>query len=212
MMKNLIIKIVFIAALFSINQPAFSQQNTDGKFLFKMWFFVEHVNQHSRKEDDFPVKDSSLFSLFEAAINIKCDTLKSNGFTSNYTFLSVAPLKNNSSRNDSALTYSKTTQLLYASVPVNNCEGYVLCVNTISGRSYRLQGFYGNDFFSFLQEVKEEYQKTFSKSLSTKSFLKNYYVEGMDFNCINKGLSSGEVYPKKYPCLKKCSDFIITIH
>jgi hypothetical protein len=122
-------------------------------------------------------------------------------------------MKNNKLINDSAITYdTKTRYLGYVSIPVYNCNdlGYVLCVNTISGRSYRLQGFYGNDFFSLLEDVKEEYQKSNGKRLSTKSFLKNYSVEGIDFKCIYKGLRSGDV--KDYPCLKSCSDFTIIVH
>jgi hypothetical protein len=212
-MKNLIIKLILITASLSTNQITFCQLTTDGKFLFKMWFFIEHVNQQARMENDFPMKDSTLFSMFNSTIDLKMDTLGKKGFDNNFIFLSVAKMKNNMLVNDSAITYnSKTKYLGYVSIPVYNCNdlGYVLCVNSISGKSYRLQGFYGNDFFSLLQEIKEDYKKSNNKWLSTKSFLKNYGVDGIDFECIYKGLGSGDA--KDYPCLRSCSDFTITIH
>lgn len=162
--------------------------------------------------NDFPVKDSSLFYLYESTINLKLDTLNSKGFPSDYLFLSVVPLKDNKVINDSALTYNRTNHLSYLSIPINNCEGYILCINKSSGRSFRIQGFYGNDFLTLLQEVKEESMKSREKKLSTKSFLHNYSVEGLDFKCIYKGLRSGEKDTKKFPCLKNCSDFTIVIH
>jgi hypothetical protein len=85
-MKNLVIKIILVTVLISINRIAFCQQSTDGEFLFKMWFFIEHVNNHSRTEKDFPVKDSALFSLFDSVVDLKLDTLKSKGFDSIIVF------------------------------------------------------------------------------------------------------------------------------
>jgi hypothetical protein len=32
--------------LISTCQVGYSQESTDAKFLFKMWFYIEHVNQH----------------------------------------------------------------------------------------------------------------------------------------------------------------------
>ena len=98
------------------------------------------------------------------------------------------------------------------SIPVNKYIGqYVIAINPRTGRSYRLSGFNGNDFLGFLSDFKEEFKQKNKSRLSNKKFLKGYYVEGIDFNCLYKGLKAQEVDRYKYPCLIRCSD-PVSIH
>ncbi len=210
-------KIIIIIIFFVCSCRVLSQQTTDGNFLFKIWFFIEKVNTKSREAVQYPIKDSSLFSFFNKNINLKTDTLKSKGFSKNYIFLSVMVLKDNKIINDSAISFSKTSLLEYLSIPVNDCDGYLLCINTSTGTSYRLKGFLGNDFLILLKDVKGEFNnKAYNQeqklTLSTKVFLKNYSVDGLDFKCIYQGLISGETDSKKYPCLTSCRNAIIVVH
>lgn len=211
-MNSMIIKIVMVGIFTGISLKGFSQTKTDGIFLFKMWFYIEHINKSPRIGNDYPIKDSSLFHLYQTAVKIKPDTLTKNKFTENYIFLSIAPVVDKKIIIDSVLSYNKTKQLAFVSIPVDNCNGYVLCVNVTSGKSYRLRGFYGNDFMELLNEVKAEYLAAYNKKLSTKEFLKKYSVTGINFSCLYQGLSSGNSDTKKYPCLERCSDLIITVH
>lgn len=206
-------KIISVILLLHVCESGYCQLNTDGEYLLKMWFFIEHENIKSPYSTQFLVKDSSLFLLFERDINLRFDTLQSQGFNSDYIFLSVAFLKNDKEPDDSILIYdNKTMYLDYLSTPANNCDGYVLVINTVTGTSFRLGGFSGNDFLSLFQEIKEKYWETNNKHLSMKRFLKTYSIEGMDFNCIYKGLTSKKADEQKYSCLKHCKDYVIVIH
>jgi len=200
----------FLIAIFLIlSIKIYAQQETDGKFLFKTWFFIEHVNVISRTEKTINCKDSVLFNLYNNYLDLKLDTLKSSGFSANYIFLSVVSYKNNKIVNDSAIQYKRSGYLSYLSIPVNNCEGYVLCVNKTNGKSYRIKGFSGNDFLCLLTEIKEQYFLHNNKPLSNRFFFKNYTTEGIDFNCIYNALVSGSYDNKLFPCLKHCSPLII---
>lgn len=196
-MKKIINVILFAIFFLVKNASCFSQQSTDGKYLFTMWLFLEHVNQTYRTEDAFPIKDSSVFSLFTKNINFHLDTLKSTGFPDSYLFLAL-------NLHDSSLIYNQSTKYLnYIGIP-SFCSRYVLCVNELNGKSFRIQGFTGNDFFSLLKDLKNDVYRRNELRLTTKSFIKNYYVEGIDFKCIYKGLLSGEYDLHKYPCLYDC--------
>ena len=212
----------FVAIILFLNcSKIFSQQATDGKFIFKTWFFLERQNEVFMHGNKFDVKSDSLFNFFDSVIDLRIDTLKNKGFSNNFIFLSIAPYKNNVPFHDSAIIYKsfKTTPNsdVHVGIPINNCNGYVLCINNRSGRSYRIQGFYGNDFLNLLQEVKEEfnnnaYNKEQKQILSTNIFLKKYSVDGIDFKCIFQGLTSAENESKKYPCLANCRNAIGVIH
>lgn len=194
-----------IILFFFMPTIAFSQKNTDGKFLFKTWFYLEHLNDNSLYNIEFPVKDSSILTLFINDLSLKIDTLKSNGFSEEYIFLAVN-LKNPEARakgKDSSLMYSNTRYLQYIVVPTF-CNRYVLCVNKSTGFSYRLQGFIGNDFLNLLKEIKDEFYLSNKVQLKTKAFLKNYTVDYIDFECIYKGLQSGQYGSKKFSCLGNC--------
>jgi len=202
--------IIIISSIFFFTK-VFSQDSTDGKFIFKMWFYIEHVNQELRTVKNFPVKDSSLFSLYNNFLDLNFDTLKCEGFNKNYIFLAVVSYKNDSLVKENAIIYKKSGNLSYLSIPINYCEGYVLCINKKSGRSYRLKGFIGNDFWDFLADVKEQYFTDNNMVLANKIFFKNYKTDSLDYECIYQGLISGNQDKKNNSCLRSCRNFIVGI-
>jgi hypothetical protein len=184
----------------------FAQKSTDGIFLFKTWFYIEHINNDSRYASDFSVKDSSVFSLFINNIDLKLDTLSSKGFSNQYVFLSLTlneQVKNATHRSKSLVYNMETEFLSYIVIPAF-CDRYVLCVNKVTGTSYRIQGFAGNDFLSLLMSIKEEFALRYKKQLKTNTFFKDYSAGGIDFKCIYNGLRSGQYNTKKHPCLYNC--------
>jgi hypothetical protein len=177
MMKNFNKKGFINILFFCMPIVAFSQKNTDSKFLFKTWFYIEHLNNDSRYNTEFPVKDSSILSFFINDISLRLDTLKSNGFSEDYVFLAIN-LKTQDVRangKDSSIIYTNTRYLQYIVVPTF-CNRYVLCVNKATGFSYRLQGFVGNDFLNLLKDTKDEFFLLHKKRLQIKDFLKEYTV------------------------------------
>ncbi|KAA2239033.1 hypothetical protein F0L74_22745 [Chitinophaga agrisoli] len=206
------IRMFLLTICMVISQAAFSQRTTDGIFLFKSWFFMEHVNANYRTQNVFPSKDASLFASYQKNMFIKCDTLRSQGFEEEYVFLSVPGIENKKSWSDSTIVYGKTRETDYMLTPTGNCEGYVLCVNTDNGKSYRLRGFLGNDFMSLLRDVRKEYEEAEHKPLSARAFLKNHGVESLDLYCIYHGLKRGKDDTDVYPCLKRCSYYTVIIH
>lgn len=200
--------IIFIVKLFSLlhSLDVFSQNSTDGSFLFKTWLFLESKNNQSQYDIEFPVKDSAVFSLFLVNVTLDLDTLRSKGFSNNFIFLSLSLNKQSLTVNDSikALVYNKNSPFIkYFSIPTF-CDRYVLCVNRNTGLSYRLQGFSGNDFFSLLRDLNKELAFSSGEKINLKKFLKNYFVKDIDFECIAKGLKSGVYDLRKYPCLYSC--------
>lgn len=200
---------LFLTALFFCSvETLMAQKTSDAKFIFKTWLFLEHNNVTSRYATQFPVKDSVLFNLSLRLVNIKFDTLKTRGFSKDYIFLSV----DLTGRKDSTIKYQKTPLIQYVDIPVDNCEGYVLCINKAKGTSYRLKGFSGNDFLGLFHETQAKYLQDINKRLSIKQFLKNYFVDELDFECLYAGLISGENDLNKFPCLKNCSNISVTVH
>jgi hypothetical protein len=202
--------------LFSCSLPTTAQKSADGIFLFKTWLYLEHENNSSRQNIEFPVKDSTVFSLYLNNVTLKLDTLSSTGFSKNYVFLALN-FKSQAERakgNDSSLRYNDKFSFLEYIVIPTLCNKYVLCVNQTTGLSYRLQGFSGNDFFSLLRDTKADYRSDNKKQLKNSIFFKKNQVEGIDFACIFKALRKGSYNAEKYPCLYTCrgSKEIIWIH
>jgi hypothetical protein len=207
------LRLLLLAALFlSTNKWSLAQSTSDPKFLFKTWLFLEQNNTKSRDATKFPVKDSSLFDLFQREIEIKFDTLKMEGFSRDYVFLSISFSDGTHHVPDNSIIYKKTPFLEYLSIPSDNCGAYILCINKSNGTSFRMKGFKGNDFFGLLREIQTQFIEDKNKTLSIRKFLKSYSVVGLDFECIYEGLTSGITDKDKFPCLINCSDTVVTIH
>jgi hypothetical protein len=85
-------------------------------------------------------------------------------------------------------------------------NSYILAINQTTGSSFKLKGFETNDFASFLFDLKRNLS---NKNFQIRDFLKNFKVEGLDFECLYEGLNiNKEVDIVKYPCLIKCSDLL----
>lgn len=182
-----------------------SQKNTDIDFIFKTWLYLEHINNDSGYNVDFAVKDSAVFSLFVNNIKLKVDHLESEGFSKDYIFVSI----NGSS--GSSIQYDKTEFRNLISIPLF-CNRYVLCVNKLNGKSYRLQGFAGNDILTLIKDIRK--QRLFNnKKFKLRQFFKFSFVSGLDLKCLYKGIKSFSLDDKKYRCLEDCkgSDEIIWI-
>lgn len=212
MLKTLIIWLLCL----SINKQSFSQQSVDGEFLFKTWFFLEKVNE-SNSYTKYHSKDSSLFEFFLKEVDLKIDTLVTSGFHIDYLFLSVCQFYNDSLVNKNAIVYKGESQkngYLYTGIPINHCEGYTLAINRVTGRSYRLKGFRGNDFLTLLGDIKMDHKERmkgnkFLKAFRVDKFLKEYKVDGIDFICLYKALNSFK--KRNAACLSKCDNITVTI-
>jgi hypothetical protein len=199
---------VFFLLMFSgIWISSNAQVSTDAASVFRMQLFVDNKNVTFSGMDPMVVKSDSLYEAFRNAVDLKLDTLKVAGsrelarsvFSSQYQFYRL-------------LAYDKKS-IIYKK-KLNSSEGQffmisgncILAINQRTGLSYRLQGFNGNDFLNFLSDFKEGYKESTGDVLSTKDFLKNYQVEGLDFECLYQGLKQDKIDREKYPCLKRNSE------
>lgn len=200
--------LVFCFFALSTQFKTYAQDSVDGVFAFKTWLFIEHINQKNHFKSF--CKDSNFFNLFHSVIKLRIDTLKANGITNDFVFLQVAPYIDNVAVNDSAIIYSKTKHLSVLSIPINNCFGYVLCINKVTGKSYRLSGFDNNDFVSFIKDSKEQYEFKNGIKLKILKYTRLISVTNLDFECMYKGLTNKKLYDESvYPCLKKCTDLAL---
>lgn len=67
------------------------------------------------------------------------------------------------------------------------CEIYILATNPNTGMVYRLQGFNGNDFLTFLRDFKEIYRKKHTIIYPTIRYLKNTNYPKLTLNVCIKG-------------------------
>lgn len=193
----------FIILLFSfLNVKA--QSNMPATFLFKLWLYVD------KKNGDGSLKNDSLFIDFNKVVELKLDTIEYNLYDLdfNFYFLKLYDLANNNfTRNLSYNRKISSSEIKDYFIPVGKFIGhYAIAVNSKTGKSYRLAGFNGNDFLGFLSDIKEEYKRKHYRPLSTKKFLNEFHIRGLDFNCLFEGLKSEELDREKYPCLIRCSD------
>ena len=210
--KRNIVKISIISWVICIGNTVFAQQNTDANFIFKTLLFLDHKNFDSRYSKDFKIKDSSLFARFNTGVELNFDTLKTTGFSSEYNFFLLASYKGNLPYKTNAIRYNLKKQIEYVGIPVNNCDGYVICVNNITGISYRIQGFNSSDFLALIRDIQLEISTNDNKQLMDKEFLKMYSVNGIDFRCLYEGLKANPKNWYKYPCLNSCKYFVVIVH
>ncbi len=198
-------KIKFLLMILILNFPykIFSQVSTDAKSIFKMWLFLDKMNVYQRNPKT-TIKDDSLFSLFENVTDFKLDTLQSKGFDRiGYQFY-LLHLNNLKILKD--LNEDEAQSLL---IFTGKFDSVIIGLNSKTGKSYRLLGFNGNDFLSFLIDITEN-NSINNEGISQKKFFNEFKVEKLDFNCLNKALKDKNLDRRKYPCLIRYSDPIIT--
>ncbi len=208
------ISLIFILTLFTIRGVA--QLRTDAQSIFKMYLFLGRVNVDFKGIDKKVSKNDSLYKVFSGVISLNLDTLKiiKNSFNgeqsipkfSFYELLIYDSVKMDYTEN---VTYQRrldASEDQFFGIPVGGSNGYIIAINQVTGKSYRLKGFDTNDFLTFLSDFKEEYNKGEKKSLPTRRFLNLYKVEKLNFECLYKGLTAKEIYRDKCPCLKRTGD------
>jgi hypothetical protein len=181
------------------------QKKVDGEFIFKTQLFLEKANVTNTKA--FETKDKGLLLFFDRNVKLKLDTLQSYGFSDDYVFLSL-PMKNGIMYNDTIIKSDSSFFLFIA----DNCSDYVLAVSKSNGKSFRLKGFSGNDFFTLFIEINKRFERLNHRTITVKKFLKDYSVSSVDFLCLYSAVKSGEYNKAKYPCIKGCEVENIIIH
>jgi hypothetical protein len=201
--KNLIILLLCMSCY---NLSA--QSKIDIDYIFKMKLFLNKENVFTDKANPVITKGDSLFRIFNDLILLKVKELNlynnlEISCQNNYKFYSVK---------ESQITYARDLskqEVNYFGISSElSSNNYVISVNKQTGYIYRLAGFDTNDFLGFLADYKEMYLKCNSKKLKTSTFLKNFKVEGLDFDCLYEGLRKDELDRKKYTCLYRCNESI----
>lgn len=183
-----------------------AQNKTNEIDVFKMLLFLNKKNVFQTNEI---IKNDSLYINFSKSVIIKPKTLKVSGLY-DYTESVYAPQFSFFEVDINSSGYSIKTNLdtikyKYLELYFGTLTKYIIGINK-NGKSYRLMGFENNDFLGFVNDYIEEYNSMNDKKIDTKQFLKNYFVEELDFNCLYKGLRENIVDRKKYPCLKRVQD------
>jgi len=185
-------KIGFILLLYICSYPVIGQMKINEGDLFKMYIFLERPLFDNRDL----IKDNSLYQYY-------CDHMT----------ISPRPLTSTSMRSDFRFYICNImSDISYDKIASNSDDGkdfgilsgfnhdYILCIDLLIGKSYRIMGFDGNDFLEFL----EDYCKR--DRVSRREFFRWFSVEGIDFKCLYRALRSKERDRDKYPCLQRVSD------
>lgn len=190
---------IFLVTLVFCVKSVSAQTQSDPAALFKMMVFLDNDNSRFPQMDTTVIKGDSLYSAFSEVYVFALDSLSAPNF-GDYKFYKL--------NMDETITTRKLKryEAQYIGIISNPSSYYVLAVNSITGLSYRLKGFRANDFFTFLYDFKESLKNQTHEKLSDTKFLKQYKVEGLDFECLYKGLKAKEFDSDKYHCLRKVSD------
>ena len=170
-----------------------AQNKVDVESIFKMQLILD---KEIRKDIDV-LKGDSLYIEYSKSIKITPKSLAAVNIDKSYVFLSlrlfddVVRIPSESDENN---------KFFEMRIHLAGTRYYTLCININNGRSYRLEGFNGNDFLNFLTDYTQ------NENISVKEFLKKCSVERIDFNCLYKGLKENVRNTYKYPCLKRVSD------
>lgn len=132
-----------------------------------------------------------IINIIESRVKYK--VIESKGFSKNIVFfrLFAEPLNKNDSSN-------------YFYEPLNQySSSFIFAYNTKNLEIYRLKGFKENDFKTFFNQLDSFLDLNISSSHdleSKKRFLKAFYIEGVDLDCLYDSLNSKN--KKGYNCLK----------
>jgi hypothetical protein len=124
---------------------------------------------------------------------VKYKVIESKGFSNDVVFfhLVAEPLNNNDSSN-------------YFFEPINQYNSsFIFAYNSKSLGIYRLKGFKENDFITFFNQLDSFLDLNISSSYDLKTkkrFLKAFYIEGVDLDCLYDSLKTKN--KKGYDCLK----------
>lgn len=192
----------FVFALNFINLNAQVKENESE--IFKMQLFLNR-KAFVKNNDDSLSNLSSSYKIFSDLFILQMNELKVENKLSgvlgcDYVFYEVIESEIKRKRELSSIEYK---YLDFECYPANK---YILAINLKTGLSYRLSGFETNDFISFFIDFKSYY---LNRKLNIKTFLNDFKVENLDFECMYKGLNIKKmIHNTMYPCLKKCSDLL----
>ncbi|SIT21873.1 hypothetical protein SAMN05421786_109178 [Chryseobacterium ureilyticum] len=206
----MISKIYLLILLFFLSFVK-AQENMDLLSIFKMQLYLDKNDELSSC-----TKNDSLYFVFKKNMILKLDTLKKRGnydliesvFAPKIEFYAIN-LSFNKNKNLDDVKKMTKKEANCLGIFSGTFDKYILAIDNKTRRSYRIVGFNSNDFLSFLSDYLEYYNEHNDKKLTSNSFLKNYYVEGIDFKCLYNGLHSDEIDRKKYPCLQRVNDPIL---
>lgn len=180
-----------------------AQSNVDVEDIFKLQLFLDKKNTiHSSTKD--VVKDDSLYQVFSNSIKLTIDTLKVESQL--YDFIDPFKYYRIDLRAVVQKLSSNDTNIQSLSLFHGLNTTCVLAISPKTGLAYRLQGFNGNDFLTFLQDLKEVYRKEASRNISNSKLFKKYKLPEVSFKCLYTGLRARNIDTKKYPCLIRYSD------
>ena len=202
-MKKIGILIISLSFVFLLN----GQNNVDIESIFKMQIFLDlkYVNGMNVTKND------SLYLFFSNNISLNIKKLKTEDIIDEFQFYSLNA-QDDIRYNNSLFKY-KANPPSFVFITSGFTSEFIICINSESGLSYRLFGFNGNDFFSFLSDYKERYNKISwgEETISNKRFLRECKVENLDFNCLYEALRAKDLNIRdiqKYPCLNRVNDLL----
>lgn len=181
---------VFFATLILIIPSALLAQNASIKnydFLIKMTLFYE-----ASGNKDYKINNES-FNIFLQYI-FQMEEIKQNSFT-DFVFIKINP----------AYKVPDNISVINGPFLAGNCDEYLVAVSKNGKTIYRLKGFSDNDFLSFYNNLV--YLK-YKKIKSSKSMHKNYYVKGLDLECLYQSQISRKKNLNTSKCLAPCSNII----
>lgn len=187
-----------IFMLFLLNNLLINAQNfINVEDVFTMQIFLDKKNiMHSSTID--LTKNDFLYQSFKESLTLKIDTVnkvnKLNDLNDPFRYYKI-DLK---SLNQKLPKNESTVQSLSLFHGLNTI--LIIAINHENGLIYRLKGFNGNDFPSYFHDFKAIYLKQTGDLFSNKKFIKEYVVEGLDFECLLK------CFKDDCPCLNKYSD------
>ena len=186
-----------------------AQYHTDPESIFKMQLFLEKRNATLRDGDSSIVKGDSLYRAFADKTRLVLEALavtdeyKLDLFPHDFRFYRM--------HLDSVrIAQSDNSEDQYIGLPSGKFAEYILAIDLMTGHSFRLGGFDQNDLHGFFDAIGEAHESNSDTRFSRKQFLRNYHVTGVDFNCLYKGLKQRKRDTKKFPCLRRVSDPVVT--
>ncbi|WP_369998908.1 hypothetical protein [Winogradskyella sp.] len=193
-MKN---KIIIYAILILNSFQFLSSQNNEDiekyELIAMLSLFSEGLNN-----PNVEVSKESLNKFLSK--NVEISIINQDSFK-NFVFLSITPSEKNENSND------ETMPTIYSNF---DCKEYVLGIHKNSLYSFKLKGYFLNDFNSFIVYLRKNNYKNVKRR---KSFTKNYKVKGLDFDCLFRSLKIKQSKDlKKYPCISNTCMKIYKTH
>lgn len=201
-----IIKIIILLISFEV----YSQNEINAEILFKTHLFLNasDLDEYNyQKGDTKLIKSSFLLEDFINNINLELDTLKK---IDNYSFYGIKEV------NEKEKSLLKTSTD-YIHLSGSNIKDYLIAVNHITGRSYKLKGFDMNDFLFLYGDFRQSYLRIHNKRINKKWFFKYVKIKSLDFKCMYKGLKSKRdvvtrqdmdyIFYDRYKCLRSVNRY-----